>query len=138
MCVNGRDCLNLATHNYLGLVGSKNMEDSAVQCIKKYGVGSCGPRGFYGTVGEMQITVCPGLKSSLNLSLAITQTFTWIWRVALHNSWASKKQPSTHTVSQRSQAPFQLMPNEEMSYSRKKSQPCTLHLIPMSLFLPQG
>lgn len=30
----------------------KTMEDSAVQCIKKYGVGSCGPRGFYGTVGK--------------------------------------------------------------------------------------
>lgn len=37
VCVNGRDCLNLATHNYLGLVEDKNMEDSAVECIKKYG-----------------------------------------------------------------------------------------------------
>ena len=52
MCVNGRDCLNLATHNYLGLVDNKEMEDRAVECIKKYGVGSCGPRGFYGTVGK--------------------------------------------------------------------------------------
>ena len=51
MCVNGRDCLNLATHNYLGLVEDKAMEQSAVECIQKYGVGSCGPRGFYGTVG---------------------------------------------------------------------------------------
>ena len=25
---------------------------TALQCIKKYGVGSCGPRGFYGTVGK--------------------------------------------------------------------------------------
>jgi serine palmitoyltransferase len=50
--VNGRDCLNLATHNYLGLVDNKEMEDMAVECIKKYGVGSCGPRGFYGIVGK--------------------------------------------------------------------------------------
>ena len=40
VCVNGRDCLNLATHNYLGLVEDKNMEGSAVECIKKYGWGS--------------------------------------------------------------------------------------------------
>ena len=51
MCVNGKDCLNLATHNYLGLVENKALEDTAVECIRKYGVGSCGPRGFYGTVG---------------------------------------------------------------------------------------
>lgn len=58
MCVNGRDCLNLATHNYLGLVEDKGMEESAVECIKKYGVGSCGPRGFYGTVGKIQLFLC--------------------------------------------------------------------------------
>ena len=51
VCVNGKDCLNLATHNYLGLVENKALEDTAVECIRKYGVGSCGPRGFYGTVG---------------------------------------------------------------------------------------
>lgn len=72
--VDGHDCLNLATHNYLGLVEDKEMEESAIKCLKKYGVGkiiwaisthtpdsvilkkslnqisgSCGPRGFYGT-----------------------------------------------------------------------------------------
>jgi serine palmitoyltransferase len=51
VCVNGKDCLNLATHNYLGLVENKALEDTAVESIRKYGVGSCGPRGFYGTVG---------------------------------------------------------------------------------------
>lgn len=54
--INGKDCLNLATHNYLGLVEDRTLEDSAVECIKKYGVGSCGPRGFYGTVG-MWLTI---------------------------------------------------------------------------------
>lgn len=48
--VNGKDCLNLGTHNYLGLTENAEIENAAVAAIKKYGVGSCGPRGLYGTV----------------------------------------------------------------------------------------
>lgn len=48
--VDGHHCLNMATHNYLGFVGNKDIEESAIKTLQKYGVGSCGPRGFYGTV----------------------------------------------------------------------------------------
>ncbi|KZC05145.1 PREDICTED: serine palmitoyltransferase 1 [Dufourea novaeangliae] len=48
--VNGKDCLNLGTHNYLGLVENNEIEKTAIAAVRKYGVGSCGPRGFYGTV----------------------------------------------------------------------------------------
>lgn len=48
--VDGHYCLNMATHNYLGFVGNKDIEESAIKTLQKYGVGSCGPRGFYGTV----------------------------------------------------------------------------------------
>lgn len=50
--VDGRECLNLATHNYLGFAEHKLMEEAAIKALRKYGVGSCGPRGFYGTVGN--------------------------------------------------------------------------------------
>lgn len=50
--INGSSCLNLGTHNYLGLLNSPEIEENAIAAIRKYGVGSCGPRGFYGTIGE--------------------------------------------------------------------------------------
>lgn len=50
--INGRSCLNLATHNYLGLLNEPDIKESAIQAVRKYGVGSCGPRGFYGTIGK--------------------------------------------------------------------------------------
>ena len=28
------------------------LKESAIKSIQKYGVGSCGPRGFYGTIGK--------------------------------------------------------------------------------------
>ncbi|XP_031623394.1 serine palmitoyltransferase 1 [Contarinia nasturtii] len=48
--INGHNCLNLATHNYLGLLNSSDIKESAIAAVRKYGVGSCGPRGFYGTI----------------------------------------------------------------------------------------
>ncbi|KZS20238.1 serine palmitoyltransferase 1 [Daphnia magna] len=74
VCVNGRDCLNLATHNYLGLVEDKNMEDSAVECIKKYGVGSCGPRGFYGTV-DVHLNLETRLAEFMELEEALIYSY---------------------------------------------------------------
>ena len=48
--VDDKDCLNMGTHNYLGLVEEEIMTEQAIKTLRKYGVGSCGPRGFYGTV----------------------------------------------------------------------------------------
>ncbi|XP_014489304.1 PREDICTED: serine palmitoyltransferase 1 [Dinoponera quadriceps] len=48
--INGKDCLNLGTHNYLNLSNNPKVEENAVAAVKKYGVGSSGPRGFYGTI----------------------------------------------------------------------------------------
>src|SRR5207253_4623797 len=48
--VDGKECLNMATRNYLGLVEHPSLEEKAIQSLRKYGVGSCGPRAFYGTV----------------------------------------------------------------------------------------
>lgn len=55
--INGHNCLNLGTHNYLGLLNSPDIRESAIAAVRKYGVGSCGPRGFYGTIGKMITTL---------------------------------------------------------------------------------
>lgn len=41
--------LNFATLNFLNFVGDDQINQAAIKVLKKYGVGSCGPRGFYGT-----------------------------------------------------------------------------------------
>lgn len=48
--IDDKDCLNLCTMNFLGFVGNKEIEKAATDTLRNYGVGSCGPRGFYGTV----------------------------------------------------------------------------------------
>lgn len=56
--IQGNRCLNLGSLNFLGFAESQEINNSAVECINKYGVGSCGPRGFYGTVGVCSSSYC--------------------------------------------------------------------------------
>jgi serine palmitoyltransferase len=42
--------VNFVSHNFLGLLGSKDVHDECRRVIERYGVGSCGPRGFYGSI----------------------------------------------------------------------------------------
>lgn len=72
--VNGKDCLNLGTHNYLGLSDSAEIVDSAITAIKKYGIGSCGPRGFYGTV-DVHLELEERLASFMNAEEAIIYSY---------------------------------------------------------------
>lgn len=41
---------NFVSHNFLGLIGAPEVTKTCKSTIKKYGVGSCGPRGFYGSI----------------------------------------------------------------------------------------
>ena len=43
---------NLASYNFTGLQNNDRIRDRAVETLRKYGLGSCGPPGFYGTVGS--------------------------------------------------------------------------------------
>lgn len=47
---NGEEYLNFTSSNYLGLASLPIVVEEAQAALIKYGVGSCGPRGFYGTV----------------------------------------------------------------------------------------
>ncbi|RMZ96394.1 Serine palmitoyltransferase 1 [Brachionus plicatilis] len=48
--VDGVKSLNVASFNFLNMVGNQKISEMAIKSIQKYGVGSCGPRGFYGTI----------------------------------------------------------------------------------------
>lgn len=72
--VNGKSCLNLGTHNYLGLCDNKEVVEIAAAAVKKYGVGSCGPRGFYGTV-DVHLELEERLAKFMNTEEAIIYSY---------------------------------------------------------------
>jgi 7-keto-8-aminopelargonate synthetase-like enzyme len=63
---NGKTLTNLATPNWTGLIENESMKQVAVDTVRGYGVGTCGPSGFYGTIGE----------SSLHSSFIVIWCFT--------------------------------------------------------------
>jgi serine palmitoyltransferase len=44
-----KSCLNFCSSNFLGLASHDEVLRTCASTIEKYGVGSCGPRGFYGS-----------------------------------------------------------------------------------------
>ena len=46
----GRRVLNLVSTNFLGFAGDRRVSEACRETIVKYGCGSAGPRGFYGTI----------------------------------------------------------------------------------------
>ncbi|KAG0094816.1 serine palmitoyltransferase component [Podila epicladia] len=46
----GKNLMNLASANYLGYITNEDIKQKAIDTLHSYGVGSCGPPGFYGTL----------------------------------------------------------------------------------------
>ncbi|KAG6902291.1 hypothetical protein C0995_001901 [Termitomyces sp. Mi166 len=46
----GKNAINLASLNFTGLAGNEDIKQAAMETLRKYGLGSCGPPGFYGTL----------------------------------------------------------------------------------------
>ncbi|KAF8909746.1 serine palmitoyltransferase [Gymnopilus junonius] len=50
LAATGKTVTNLASLNFAGLAGNEHIKQRAVETLRKYGLGSCGPPGFYGTL----------------------------------------------------------------------------------------
>lgn len=46
---NGRTVTNLASYNFYNFLANETLKEKAVTTLRTYGVGPCGPPGFYGT-----------------------------------------------------------------------------------------
>ncbi|KAJ2448571.1 serine palmitoyltransferase component [Coemansia sp. RSA 2336] len=80
---NGKPVLNFASYNFLGFLDDPELSKHAVESLRKYGVGSCGPPGFYGTLDvhmelEKQIAAFVGHSAAILYSQALTTTLSVI------------------------------------------------------------
>ncbi|KAJ8626215.1 hypothetical protein MRB53_019522 [Persea americana] len=81
--IDGKEVVNFASANYLGLVGHDKLIESCTTALEKYGVGSCGPRSFYGTIDahldcETRIAKFLGTPDSILYSYGISTIFSVI------------------------------------------------------------
>lgn len=74
--------INLAAPNFSGLAQNEHIKAKAIECLRSYGVGSCGPSGFYGFF-DVHIELENALATFLGLEAAIIypQGFTTVCSV---------------------------------------------------------
>ncbi|KAJ2718834.1 serine palmitoyltransferase component [Coemansia sp. Benny D115] len=80
---NSKPILNFASYNFLGFLDSPDLKKHAQETLRKYGVGSCGPPGFYGTLDvhmelEKQVAAFVGHSAAILYSQAFTTTLSVI------------------------------------------------------------
>lgn len=66
----GEQLQNWATANFLGLQNNKDITEAAIQTVRQYGVGACGPAGFYGSMDvhldlEKQLAQLLGVEEAI-------------------------------------------------------------------------
>ncbi|XP_073025819.1 long chain base biosynthesis protein 1-like [Primulina eburnea] len=81
--INGKEVANFTSANYLGFLGHEKLQKSCTKALEKYGVGSCGPRGFYGTIDvhldcEARIAKFLGTTDSILYSYGLSTMFSTI------------------------------------------------------------
>ncbi|CAM9262449.1 unnamed protein product, partial [Ectocarpus sp. 6 AP-2014] len=69
--------LNMANFDFLGMGQREELKQAAVQALDKYGCGSCGPRGFYGTIDvhtkiEDEVAAFMGTEEAISYSDSAT------------------------------------------------------------------
>lgn len=76
---NGRTVTNLASYNYYNFLSSETLKEKAIQTLRTYGVGPCGPPGFYGTQ-DVHLKTEADIASHLGLPACIiyAQAFSTI------------------------------------------------------------
>ncbi|CAH8483945.1 unnamed protein product [Heterobilharzia americana] len=72
--INCRNHLNFATLNFLNFIEDSDLSTAAIEQMKKYGVGSCGPRGFYGTF-DVHLELEKKLAEFLSVEKAVIYSY---------------------------------------------------------------
>ncbi|PRW20998.1 long chain base biosynthesis 1-like [Chlorella sorokiniana] len=88
--VNGKTALDMCSLNFLGIAGSGEIREACRGTIEKYGVGSCGPRGFYGTI-DVHLQLEERLARFMGSEEAILYSYDLATLPSIIPAFASKK-----------------------------------------------
>ncbi|GAB7353896.1 hypothetical protein MBLNU459_g4248t1 [Dothideomycetes sp. NU459] len=76
---NGRTVTNLASFNHYNFINSELIKEKAIKTLRTYGVGPCGPPGFYGTQDvHQQLEADIASHLGANASIVYAQSFSTI------------------------------------------------------------
>eukprot|EP01086_Lenisia_limosa_P008429 TRINITY_DN2982_c0_g1_i1.p1 TRINITY_DN2982_c0_g1~~TRINITY_DN2982_c0_g1_i1.p1 ORF type:complete len:491 (-),score=145.10 TRINITY_DN2982_c0_g1_i1:3-1475(-) len=75
----GKQMVDFSSYNFLDLIGDRTLEAAAIAEVDKYGCGTCGPRGFYGTLEpHLKIEECLADFVGSEAALLFTYSFATV------------------------------------------------------------
>jgi len=86
----GKSVTNLASLNFWGLCGHVDVQSASRDAIHKYGIGSCGPRGFYGTI-DVHVELERELAEFMQTEEAIIYSYDVATQPSVLPAFASRK-----------------------------------------------
>eukprot|EP01061_Rhynchopus_euleeides_P045181 TRINITY_DN8026_c0_g1_i2.p2 TRINITY_DN8026_c0_g1~~TRINITY_DN8026_c0_g1_i2.p2 ORF type:complete len:456 (+),score=178.92 TRINITY_DN8026_c0_g1_i2:85-1452(+) len=83
-------CKDYSSFNYLRLAGHERVVEDSLAAVDHYGVGSCGPRGFYGTV-QPHLVLEEKLKDVFDTPAAIIYSFQYSTTASIIPAFSQRK-----------------------------------------------
>jgi serine palmitoyltransferase len=74
--VDGEEKNNFASYDFLGMTNDRKFEKTAEKTIRTYGIGTCGPRGFYGTM-DVHLDLEKAIAEFLKTEAAIIYSYSF-------------------------------------------------------------
>ncbi|KAF7269483.1 serine palmitoyltransferase subunit I [Rhynchophorus ferrugineus] len=71
------DVIDLAKTNFLNVLNNDDIKNKSEEIIRKYGVGTCGPRAFYGTT-DIHLKLEDHIAKFLNMDEAIVYSYGFV------------------------------------------------------------
>ncbi|CDI97595.2 serine palmitoyltransferase subunit [Echinococcus multilocularis] len=68
--------LNVASLNFLDFIGDEKLNKVAIEALRTYGLGACGPRGFYGTF-DVHLTLEKAIESFLGVEEVVLYSYAF-------------------------------------------------------------
>lgn len=72
-----QETINLAQANYLNILNNNDIKKTSENIIRKYGVGTCGPRAFYGTT-DVHLKLEEHIASFLGMDESIVYSYGFV------------------------------------------------------------
>lgn len=83
-------CVNLAKVNFFNFLNNQDFRKEAELCIRTYGVGSCGPRGFYGTI-DIHLTLEDRIAKFMDMEETVLYSYGFTTVSSAIGAYCKKK-----------------------------------------------
>lgn len=87
--IDGKPVLDFTRANFLGMLSNPKVKEAAVAAVQKYGTGTCGPRGFSGTI-DAHLKLEERIKQFMDSEDAVMYSYGFVTVSSIINAFSGR------------------------------------------------